>query len=168
MSSPFTQVKLCWPSRKRAVNRPVEVPGAATQAALNVASRFKFQPIHLNSSSSRLGWRPTYRTQRQVARECVRESLVLLKNENHALPLSRQIKRLRWLVRRRTNLGVQYGGWTIAWHTLPENGLFFQVVCFHVSLLSLHASRPAPTLHRRRPRCLLKLNSIQITSQLLN
>ena len=31
---------------------------------------------------------------REVARECVRKSLVLLKNEKHALPLSKQAKRL--------------------------------------------------------------------------
>jgi len=48
----------------------------------------------------------------------------------------------------------------------PASGSFR--ACFHGSLLLLHASKPAPTLHRRRPRCLLKLNSIQITSQLLS
>ena len=41
----------------------------------------------------------------------------------------------------------------------PASGSFR--ACFHGSLLLLHASRPAPTLHRCRPRCLLKLNSIK-------
>src|SRR5947207_3045805 len=31
---------------------------------------------------------------RRIARECVRQSLVLLKNERHALPLSKQIKQV--------------------------------------------------------------------------
>ena len=52
---------------------------------------------------------------RQVARECVRKSLVLLKNEKHALPLSKQLKRLVVAGRGRDDLGIQCGGWTIAW-----------------------------------------------------
>jgi beta-glucosidase len=51
---------------------------------------------------------------RAVARECVRESLVLLKNENHVLPLSKKIKRLA-VVGAADDLGMQCGGWTIGW-----------------------------------------------------
>jgi beta-glucosidase len=52
---------------------------------------------------------------RQVARECVRESLVLLKNENHVLPLSKQIKHLAVIGKGADDLGMQCGGWTIDW-----------------------------------------------------
>ncbi|MDB6017169.1 MAG: glycoside hydrolase, family 3 domain protein [Pedosphaera sp.] len=52
---------------------------------------------------------------REVARECVRESLVLLKNENHALPLSKQIKQLAVVGAAADDLGSQCGGWTIDW-----------------------------------------------------
>jgi beta-glucosidase len=52
---------------------------------------------------------------RQVARECVRESLVLLKNENHVLPLSKQLKHLVVIGEAADDLGVQCGGWTIDW-----------------------------------------------------
>jgi beta-glucosidase len=52
---------------------------------------------------------------RQVARECVRESLVLLKNENHVLPLSKLIKHLVVIGEAADDLGVQCGGWTIDW-----------------------------------------------------
>jgi len=52
---------------------------------------------------------------RQVARQCVRESLVLLKNENHALPLSKTIKHLVVVGGAADDLGVQCGGWTITW-----------------------------------------------------
>jgi beta-glucosidase len=52
---------------------------------------------------------------RAVARECVRESLVLLKNENHALPLSKQIKHLVVVGEAADDLGIQCGGWTIDW-----------------------------------------------------
>src|ERR1035437_7937568 len=50
-----------------------------------------------------------------VARECVRESLVLLKNEKHTLPLSKKIKRLAVVGGAADDLGTQCGGWTIDW-----------------------------------------------------
>jgi beta-glucosidase len=52
---------------------------------------------------------------RQIARECVRKSLVLLKNEKRALPLSKQIKKLVVAGAAADDLGIQCGGWTIAW-----------------------------------------------------
>ena len=52
---------------------------------------------------------------RQVARQCVRESLVLLKNNNHALPLSKNIKSLAVVGKAADDLGMQCGGWTISW-----------------------------------------------------
>jgi beta-glucosidase len=51
---------------------------------------------------------------RHVARECVRKSLVLLKNEKHALPLSKKAK-LVVVGAAADDLGIQCGGWTIAW-----------------------------------------------------
>jgi len=52
---------------------------------------------------------------RQVARQCVRESLVLLKNEGRSLPLSKKIKHLVVVGGAADNLGMQCGGWTINW-----------------------------------------------------
>lgn len=52
---------------------------------------------------------------RQVARECVRQSLVLLKNDNHALPLSKKMKHLVVVGKAADDLGMQCGGWTITW-----------------------------------------------------
>jgi beta-glucosidase len=52
---------------------------------------------------------------REVARECVRESLVLLKNDQQMLPLSKQIKSLAVVGEAADDLGVQCGGWTIDW-----------------------------------------------------
>ena len=52
---------------------------------------------------------------RAVAREAVRESLVLLKNENHVLPLSKKVKRLVVVGAAADDLGMQCGGWTIDW-----------------------------------------------------
>jgi beta-glucosidase len=52
---------------------------------------------------------------RAVARQAVRESLVLLRNENHALPLSKNFKRIAVVGAAADDLGVQCGGWTIDW-----------------------------------------------------
>ena len=52
---------------------------------------------------------------REVARACVRESLVLLKNENTILPLSKHLKHLVVMGAAADDLGVQCGGWTIDW-----------------------------------------------------
>ncbi len=52
---------------------------------------------------------------REVARQCVRQSLVLLKNEHQALPLNPAIKRLHVAGKAANDVGIQCGGWTIAW-----------------------------------------------------
>jgi len=57
---------------------------------------------------------------RDVARKCVQQSLVLLKNENNTLPISKSIKNIHIAGRGADNLGMQCGGWTISWQ--GENG----------------------------------------------
>jgi beta-glucosidase len=52
---------------------------------------------------------------RQLARQCVRKSLVLLKNEQNLLPLSKHGKRLVLAGQAANDLGIQCGGWTISW-----------------------------------------------------
>jgi len=52
---------------------------------------------------------------RAVARQCVRESLVLLKNDRSALPLSKGVKRVAVIGAAADDLGIQCGGWTISW-----------------------------------------------------
>ena len=52
---------------------------------------------------------------RAVARDCVRQSLVLLKNEKQALPLAKNLKHLVVVGAAADDLGVQCGGWTIDW-----------------------------------------------------
>jgi len=52
---------------------------------------------------------------REVARECVRQSLVLLKNADHALPLSKRLKHLHVMGQAADDIGMQCGGWTISW-----------------------------------------------------
>ncbi len=51
---------------------------------------------------------------RKIARQAVRESVVLLKNEN-IIPISKNINKLVVSGRGADNLGMQCGGWTIDW-----------------------------------------------------
>jgi beta-glucosidase len=52
---------------------------------------------------------------REVARQCVRESLVVLKNKNMILPLAEGTGHLHVAGRSADNLGYQCGGWSISW-----------------------------------------------------
>jgi len=52
---------------------------------------------------------------RQVARECVRETLVLLKNDKRVLPASKKLNRIHVAGRSADDIGNQCGGWTISW-----------------------------------------------------
>ncbi len=52
---------------------------------------------------------------RAVAREAVRKSLVLLKNDNKVLPISKTGTRIHVAGKSADNIGNQCGGWTIRW-----------------------------------------------------
>jgi len=52
---------------------------------------------------------------RALAREAVRKSVVLLKNENRTLPISKRIPRIHMAGKSADNIGNQCGGWTIQW-----------------------------------------------------
>ncbi|XP_027172914.1 uncharacterized protein LOC113772499 [Coffea eugenioides] len=62
---------------------------------------------------------------RDLAREAVRKSLVLLKNGNNAdeplIPLSKKARKILVTGTHAHNLGYQCGGWTIAWQGLSGN-----------------------------------------------
>jgi beta-glucosidase len=52
---------------------------------------------------------------RAVAREAVRESLVLLKNDRKILPVAKNARRIHVAGKNADDLGNQCGGWTIDW-----------------------------------------------------
>lgn len=64
---------------------------------------------------------------RQLAREAVRKSLVLLKNGEGAdkpvLPLPKKAPKILVAGTHADNLGYQCGGWTIEWQGLSGNNL---------------------------------------------
>lgn len=60
---------------------------------------------------------------RAVAREAVRKSLVLLKNENKTLPLSKGLKHIHVAGPNADDMGKQCGGWTISWQGAAGNAV---------------------------------------------
>ncbi len=58
---------------------------------------------------------------RAVARQAVRESLVVLKNDNHLLPLSKTAKRIHLSGKSADDIGNQCGGWTVTWQGRSDN-----------------------------------------------
>ena len=60
---------------------------------------------------------------RQVAREAVRKSLVLLKDTQDILPLQKDSPRIVVAGSAAHNLGRQSGGWTVEWQGIEGNGI---------------------------------------------
>jgi beta-glucosidase len=58
---------------------------------------------------------------RAVAREAVRKSLVLLKNDGKTLPVSKNIARIHLAGKSADDIGNQCGGWTILWQGKSGN-----------------------------------------------
>ena len=58
---------------------------------------------------------------REKAKQAVRESLVLLKNQNNVLPLKRDTKKIVVVGEHANSSGLQSGGWTINWQGTKEN-----------------------------------------------
>lgn len=58
---------------------------------------------------------------RDVARQAVRESLVLLKNGNSTLPISESAEKIVVVGEHANNTGLQSGGWTISWQGRRES-----------------------------------------------
>lgn len=58
---------------------------------------------------------------RAVARQCVRESLVLLKNDRKILPLAKTARRIHVAGKNADDIGNQCGGWTIDWQGRSGN-----------------------------------------------
>jgi beta-glucosidase len=82
--------------------------------------RVKFAMGLMDPKRSQLADRSLQKTfgsaeHRQVARQAVRESLVLLKNQGNALPLKKTAARIHVAGKSADDLGNQCGGWTIDW-----------------------------------------------------
>ena len=94
-----------------------KVPQARVDDAVRRILRIKFQLglFERTATDPKLTAAIGSPEHRAVAREAVRESLVLLQNKNHVLPLSKNIRHLAVVGAAADDLGIQCGGWTIDW-----------------------------------------------------
>jgi beta-glucosidase len=97
-----------------------EVPMARIDDAVLRILRVKYAMGLFDEGRSQLADRALHRRfgspeHRAVARRAVRQSLVLLKNERRALPLSKTAKRIHVAGKNADDIGNQCGGWTIKW-----------------------------------------------------
>ncbi len=96
------------------------VPMSRIDDAVTRILRVKFAMGLLDKKRSPLADRSVQKTfgsaeHRKVARQAVRESLVLLKNDNKTLPISRKLSSIHVAGKNADNIGNQCGGWTIDW-----------------------------------------------------
>jgi beta-glucosidase len=86
----------------------------------------KFAMGLMDKSKSPMADRSLHKTfgsteHRTVAREAVRQSLVVLKNDAKALPISKQLARIHVGGKSADDIGNQCGGWTIEWQGQSGN-----------------------------------------------
>lgn len=96
------------------------VPMSRIDDAVMRILRVKFAMGLMDAGRSLLADRKLHRSfgsaaHRQVARECVRASLVLLKNDRQTLPASKRLNRIHVAGKSADDIGNQCGGWTISW-----------------------------------------------------
>ena len=96
------------------------VPMSRIDDAVTRILRVKFAMGLMEPGRSNLADRKLHQSfgsaeHRKVARECVRASLVLLKNEKRVLPLSKRANHIHVAGKSADDIGNQCGGWTISW-----------------------------------------------------
>jgi len=103
-----------------------KVPMSRIDDAVLRILRVKFAMGLMDPKRSQLADRGLWKSfgspeHRAVARQAVRESLVLLKNVGKALPLSKKAARLHIAGKNADDIGNQCGGWTIDWQGKSGN-----------------------------------------------
>jgi len=96
------------------------VPMSRIDDAVTRILRVKFAMGLMDKNRSQLADRSLQKTfgspeHRAVARQAVRESLVLLKNDGNVLPLAKTAARIHVAGKSADDIGNQSGGWTIDW-----------------------------------------------------
>ena len=102
------------------------VPMSRIDDAVTRILRVKFATGLMDSSRSQLADRNLQKSfgsaaHREVARQAVRESLVVLKNDHKVLPLSKKVARIHVAGKNADDIGNQCGGWTIDWQGKSGN-----------------------------------------------
>ena len=102
------------------------VPMSRIDDAVTRILRVKFAMGLMDKKHSHLADRKLHKVfgsdeHRQAAREAVRQSLVLLKNEGGVLPISKNVRHIHVSGKSADDLGNQCGGWTIDWQGRSGN-----------------------------------------------
>jgi beta-glucosidase len=107
---------------KDAVNNG-DIPESRVDEAVRRILRVKFAIGLFERPMPDTQYRATIRSREhlELARQAVRESLVLLKNEDDALPLSKDTPVIFIAGEGANNIGLQSGGWTLEWLGKPGN-----------------------------------------------
>jgi beta-glucosidase len=97
-----------------------KVPMSRIDDAVTRILRVKFAAGLMEKGRSPLADRNLHQSfgsasHRAIARQAVRQSLVLLKNDRKTLPLSKRVPRIHVAGPGANDLGMQCGGWTIDW-----------------------------------------------------
>jgi beta-glucosidase len=103
-----------------------KVPISRIDDAVTRILRVKFAMGLMDKNRSPLADRKLHQSfgsaeHRALAREAVRKSLVLLKNDSKALPISKKIARIHISGKSADDIGNQCGGWTIRWQGQSGN-----------------------------------------------
>ena len=112
---PYDYVKFIQ-TMKDAVNNG-DIPESRVDEAVRRILRVKFALGLFEHPMPDLKYQGMVRSRNhlELARQAVRESLVLLKNENHALPLNKEISVIFVAGEGANDIGLQSGGWTLEW-----------------------------------------------------
>jgi beta-glucosidase len=102
------------------------VPMSRIDDAVTRILRVKFATGLMDANRSQLADRNLQKSfgsaaHREVARQAVRESLVVLKNDRKVLPLSKKLARIHVAGKNADDIGNQCGGWTIDWQGKSGN-----------------------------------------------
>jgi beta-glucosidase len=103
-----------------------KVPMSRIDDAVTRILRVKFAMGFMDKSRPVFADRSLYKQfgsaeHREIARQAVRESLVLLKNEKNTLPISKKIASICVAGKNADDIGNQCGGWTIQWQGKSGN-----------------------------------------------
>ena len=107
---------------KTAVNNG-DIPESRIDEAVRRILRVKFALGLFERPMPDVKYQATVRSREHLdlARQAVRESLVLLKNENNVLPLSKDTPVIFVAGEGANNIGLQSGGWTLEWQGKKGN-----------------------------------------------
>jgi beta-glucosidase len=116
---PYDYVKFI-ETMKQAVNNG-DIPESRIDEAVRRILRVKFALGLFERPMPDTKYQSTVRSRKhlELARQAVRESLVLLKNEKDTLPLSKDIPVIFIAGEGGNNIGLQSGGWTLEWQGKP-------------------------------------------------